>query len=133
MFVAARILLIIDGLLYLLVGVGVATQPGLMEPIGIGLLNAAGVTTTRTWGALFAGVGITALVAAGRRDWVTVGLLLVTIVSACILIARVIGIWIDGVEPRQWIELRREGVGCAIALLGLALALAKRKPVKDEF
>ncbi|MDH3513143.1 MAG: DUF4345 family protein, partial [Gammaproteobacteria bacterium] len=103
MFLAARILLIIDALLYLLVGLGVAIQPQIMEGLGISLISATGITTTRTWGALFAGSGLTALLTATRRDWVIVGLLLIVITAACILVVRVYGIWIDGIEPRQWV------------------------------
>jgi hypothetical protein len=128
MFLAARILLIVDALLFLLIGLGVAIQPEIMEGLGISLISATGITTTRTWGALFAGAGLTALLTATRRDWVIVGLLLLVIMAACILIARVYGIWVDGIEPRQWVELRREGIGCAIGLVGLGLALAKRHP-----
>jgi len=133
MFLAARILLIIDALLFLLIGLGVAVQPEIMEGLGISLVSATGITTTRTWGALFAGAGLTALLTATRRDWVIVGLLLLVIMAACILIARVYGIWVDGIEPRQWVELRREGIGCAIGLAGLGLALAKRRPAASEF
>ena len=133
MFVAARILLIIDALLYLLVGFGVAIQPMLMEGLGIDMITATGMTTTRTWGALFAGAGLTALLTATRRDWVIIGLLLLVITTVCILITRIYGIWVDGIEPGQWIELRREGIGCAIALTGLGLALARRRPATSEF
>ncbi len=133
MFVAARILLIIDALLYLLIGFGVAVQPAMMEGLGIELISATGTTTTRTWGALFVGAGLTALLTATRRDWVIIGLLLLVIMAVCILVARVSGIWIDGIEPRQWIELRREGIGCAIALTGLGLALIKPRPASSEF
>jgi hypothetical protein len=133
MFFAARILLVINALLYLLIGLGVAIQPGLMEAIGIDLLTATGVTTTRTWGALFAGAGVTALLTAARRDWVMVGLWLLAIMAVSILITRLLGIWVDGIEPRQWVELRREGIGCALAILGLGLALAARPRPSREF
>jgi len=129
MFLTARILLIIDALLYLLIGLGVAIRPEIMEGLGISLVSATGITTTRTWGALFTGAGLTALLTATKRDWVMVGLLLLVIVAVCILIARLYGIWIDGIEPRQWVELRREGIGCAIALAGLGLAFAGRRAV----
>jgi hypothetical protein len=134
MFVVARILLIINALLYLLVGFAVAIQPGMMEAIGIDLVSATGVTTTRTWGALFAGAGLTALLTAIRHDWVIVGLWLLAIMGVSIFSTRVFGLFVDGIEPRQWIELRREGVGCAIALLGLGLGLAaRRRRVTNEF
>lgn len=126
---AARILLFINALLYLLIGLGVAIQPSLMEAIGIDLITATGVTTTRTWGALFAGAGVTALLAVTRRDWVIAGLWLLAIMGVSILITRLLGIWVDGIEPRQWVELRRETIGCALAILGLGLALAgQRRP-----
>jgi hypothetical protein len=125
--------LIIDALLYLLIGLGIAVRPELMEGLGISLISATGFTTTRTWGALFPGAGLTALLTTTRRDWVIFGLLLLVIMMACILITRVYGIWVDGIEPRQWVELRREGIGCAIGLAGLGLALAKRRPAVSEF
>ncbi len=133
MFVTARILLIIDALLYSITGLSVSIQPGIMEGLGISLISATGITTTRTWGALFTGAGLTALLTATRRDWVMVGLLLITIIAACILAARIYGIWIDGIEPRQWIELRRESIGFAIALAGLGLAFAgHRRETKKQ-
>jgi hypothetical protein len=104
-----------------------------MEGLGISLISATGITTTRTWGALFAGAGLTGLLTATRRDWVIVGLLLLVITAACILVVRVYGIWVDGIEPRQWVELRREAIGCAIGLTGLGMALARRRPVASEF
>lgn len=134
MFAAARIILVINALLYLLVGLAVAIQPAMMEAIGIDLVSATGVTTTRTWGALFTGAGLAALLTATRHDWVIVGLWLLAIMAVSILATRILGLWIDGIEPRQWIELRREGVGCAISLLGLGLALvASRRRVKHDF
>ena len=128
MFLAARILLIINALMYVLVGLGVTLSPEIMEELGISLVNATGITTTRTWGALFTGAGLTALLTATRRDWVIVGLLLVVIIAACILAARAYGIWLDGIEPRQWVELRREGIGFIIGLAGLGMALASQRP-----
>ena len=132
MFLTARILLVICALMYVLVGLGVAIRPGLMEELGISLVNATGITTTRTWGALFAGAGLTALLTATKRDWIVVGLLLVVIIAACILAARAYGIWVDGIEPRQWVELRREGIGFVIGLTGLGLALAGQRSVTGE-
>jgi hypothetical protein len=127
MFLTARILLVINALMYVLVGLGVAIRPDLMEELGVSLITATGITTTRTWGALFAGVGLTALLTATKRDWIVVGLLLVVITAACILASRAYGIWIDGIEPRQWVELRREGIGFVIGLTGLGLGLAGQR------
>jgi hypothetical protein len=91
MFLTARILLVINALMYVLIGLGVAIRPELMEELGISLINATGITTTRTWGALFTGAGLTALLTATRRDWIIVGLLLVVIIATCILAARAKG------------------------------------------
>ncbi len=132
MFLTARILLVISALMYLLIGLGVAISPEIMEELGISLINATGITTTRTWGALFTGAGLTALMTATRRDWVIVGLLLLVIIAACILTARACGIWIDGIEARQWVELRREGIGFVIAFAGLGMALAGQRPTSSD-
>jgi hypothetical protein len=132
MFLTARVLLVINALMYVLIGSGVAIRPELMEEMGITLINATGITTTRTWGALFMGVGLTALIAATKRNWIIGGLLMVVLVAACILGARAYGIWLDGIEPRQWVELRREGIGFVIGLAGLGMALASQRLARDE-
>lgn len=124
LFLVARILLVLDALMYTLIGVGVLLRPDSMEVFGILLTTATGLTTTRTWGALFAGIGIAGLTMSARRDWILPGLLLFVVVSTCIVIARVYGIWLDGTEARQWVELRREGIGFALAAAGLVMALA---------
>ena len=118
--------------MYLLIGSLVALNPAAMEGVGIGLVTATGITTTRTWGALFAGVGLTGLIAAARRDWVIIGLLLLVLIAFCIVAARVYGIWFDGIEPRQWIELRREGIGLVISMTGLIMALLAGRKVTHE-
>ena len=126
LFLAAKVILVLNALIYSLIGVGVIIDPSLMEDMGISVVTATGTTTTRTWGAIFAGVGVTGLFAAAQRDWVTAGLFLFVMIGAFIVSARVCGIWLDGPEPRQWVELRREGIGFMAGLTGLASAWAAR-------
>lgn len=95
-----------------------------MEASGLALLTSAGITTTRTWGALYVGVGLSGLAMAAYRDWLLPGLLLVVLAGLSILAARVLGIWIDGIDQRQLIELRREGIGFFLGLSGLVVGLA---------
>ena len=129
MITTARTLLAISALLYVAVGVLVLINPNAMENMGIALVTPTGITTTRTWGALFTGVGLSSLAMAAYRDWLIPGLLLVVVIGFCIVAARVSGMWIDGIEPRQWIELRREGIGFLLGLMGLIIAVvSQRKP-----
>lgn len=118
---AARLLLLADAMLYLLIGIAVALRPEFMQSFGIALLTGTGTTTTRTWGALFAGIGIAGFALAARRDWLTPGLLIFVLVSGAIFFARLYGIWVDGPEPRQWTELRREAIGFCLALAGFGM------------
>jgi hypothetical protein len=125
----ARLLLLLDATLYVLIGIGVMLHPETMKDQGIAMVTATGITTTRTWGGLFTGVGAGGLVMSAKREFVGPGLLLFVVVAAAIVIARACGMWVDGLEPRQWTELRREGIGLGIALLGLGLLLRRgRQP-----
>jgi multisubunit Na+/H+ antiporter MnhG subunit len=129
MLVAARVLLVAGALLYLLVGLGVWLQPGFMEPVGVMAATPAGVTTLRTWGALFVAVGMAGIACSLRRDRVGAGLVLMVTVGACLVLARLSGLWLDGEHPRQLVELRREVAGLALSLLGLlAWGRERRRP-----
>lgn len=123
LILAARVLLVADASLYAIIGLLVFFRPEFMERFGIELVSATGITTTRTWGALFAGAGCTGLIMAVRRDWLVPGLILIAMTALWIFAGRVYGIWADGVELRQWIELRREGIGLILALAGLGMAV----------
>lgn len=128
LFLIARILLVVDALMYVSIGAGVMIYPDIMEGFGIALVTVTGTTTTRTWGALFAGMGMFGLTMATRRDRVLTGLLLLVMASALVLLARAYGMWVDGLESRQWTELRRESIGFSIALLGCgAVAVSRRR------
>ena len=123
----ARVFLVIAAALHTAVGLSVLANPYLMEAPGVVSTSLTGVTTIRTWGALFLGAGISGLFMALFRGWVLPGLILVTTIGCTIFATRVIGLSIDGVEPRQWIELRREAVGFVSALIGLVCAMISRK------
>ena len=120
-------MLLFAALLYAAVGVLVLINPNVMENMGIDFATPIGLTTIRTWGALFAGVGFSSLAMAVRREWLIPGLILVVVVGFFIVVARVSGMWMDGIEPRQWIELRREGIGFFIGLAGLIVALIGKR------
>jgi len=56
------------------------------------------------------------------KQWTLPSLVAVTIVSGCVVFARITGIIVDGMEPRQVAELRDEGTGLVIAIVGLVFA-----------
>jgi hypothetical protein len=123
----ARLALGLIAAMYLLIGVGVMLAPATMEGFGIALLTPTGISTVRTWGALFAGLGTVGLACSARQEWLAGGFAVFLAVSGLVLMGRGYGIWADGVEPAQWTELRREAIGFAMAVAGrIALAISRR-------
>ena len=115
----ARIVLILDALVFLMVGTFLFTDPGSLAYLNID--SAAGNTAIRTWGAMFIGIGIVGLVSSLNKKWVEQGLLALLIIGGLIVLARIYGIAVDGLEPKQTSELRDESLGPILALVGLIL------------
>ncbi len=128
MMIAARICLLLVVLIYFLVGYFLGAEPLRLEPYGFAFPNAENVTAIRTWGGFFVAIGLIGSFGVITKKWTLPALVAVTIASGCVVEFRLLGILIDGVEPRQLSELRDESTGFAIALVGLILAwLAQRR------
>ena len=113
----SRLFLILDALIFLMVGSFLLTDPTSLQYFNID--SASGTTAIRTWGGMFIGVGMVGIISALNRQWITQGLLLLLIVGSMIVLTRVYGIAVDGLEPRQASELRDESLGPILAIVGL--------------
>jgi len=118
----ARICLLLVVLIYFLVGYFLGAEPLRLEPYGFAFPNAENVTAIRTWGGFFVGAGLIGTFGVFSKQWTLPSLVALTLITGSIVTARLFGIAVDGVEPRQLSELRDEGTGLAIALIGLILA-----------
>jgi len=118
----ARVCLLLAVLIYFLVGYYLGFEPRRLEPYGLMLPNAENVTAIRTWGGFFFATGLIGCCGVFTKKWTLPALVAVSIVSGCVVIARLFGIAVDGVEPRQLSELRDETTGFAVALAGLVFA-----------
>jgi len=114
----ARLCLILDALIFIMVGSFLLSDPTSLEYFNID--SAAGTTAIRTWGGMFIGVGTVGLLAALNRKWITQGLFIMLIIGGMIALTRLYGIAVDGLEPRQATELRDESLGPFLAIVGLA-------------
>lgn len=128
----ARVCLLLVVLIYFLVGYYLGAEPRRLEPYGFAFPNAENVTAIRTWGGFFVATGLIGLFGVISKRWTLASLVAVTIVSGCVVAARLTGIVVDGMEPRQLSELRDEGTGFAIAVVGLVFAwLGHRRAPHD--
>jgi hypothetical protein len=118
----ARICLLLVVLICFLVGYFLGAEPLRLEPHGFAFPNAENVTAIRTWGGFFVGAGLIGSFGVISKKWTLPALVALTLITGCIVTARLLGIAVDGVEPRQLSELRDEGTGLAIAFVGLILA-----------
>jgi hypothetical protein len=118
----ARICLLLVVLIYFLVGYYLGAEPRRLEPYGFAFPNAENITAIRTWGGFFVATGLIGSFGVFAKKWTLPSLVAVTIVSGCVVAARLTGMVVDGVEPRQLAELRDESTGLAIAIIGLAFA-----------
>jgi len=129
----ARICLLLVVLIYFMVGYFLGAQPTRLEPYGFAFPNAENVTAIRTWGGFFVGTALIGSFGVIWKQWTLPALVAVTIVSGSVVFARLTGIVVDGVEPRQLSELRDESTGFVIALIGLTLAwLGNRRDHSHE-
>jgi len=125
--VVARVCLALDALIFAMVGVFLFTDPASLPYLDTD--SASGLTAIRTWGGMFFGVGITGLIAAIYKEWVTPGLVMLLIIGSLIVVARVYGIAVDGLEARQTSELQAESLGPLLAIIGLIFCrLQKSRP-----
>ena len=115
----ARLLLILDAAIFVVVGTFLFTGPDGLAYLNI--VSGAGMTAIRTWGGMFIGIGMVGLIAACRKAWIRPGLSILFIIGSMVVLSRLYGIVVDGVEPRQISELRDESIGPLLALIGLIL------------
>ena len=125
--IIARLLLILDALIFMMVGSFLLTDPTNLQYLNIG--SAAGTTAIRTWGGMFVGVGVVGLISALYKKWITQGLLILLIIGGMIVLTRIYGINVDGLEPRQTSELRDESLGPVLAIVGLAFCWLHQRRV----
>ncbi|MFW2406079.1 MAG: DUF4345 family protein [Gammaproteobacteria bacterium] len=128
----ARICLLLVVLIYFMVGYFLGAEPLRLEPYGFAFPNAENVTAIRTWGGFFVAAGIIGSFGVFARKWTLPSLVAVTIVSGSVVFARITGIIVDGMEPRQLSELTDEGMGFAIALVGLVFAIFGHRRGQDS-
>ena len=118
MFLAlARIFLILDALIFSMVGTFLLTNPSGLQYLNID--SASGYTAIRTWGGMFIGVGIVGLVSCLDKRRIRQGLFVLLTIGSMIVLTRIYGISVDGTEPRQISELRDEILGPVLAGIGL--------------
>jgi len=127
----ARVCLLLVVLIYFLVGYYLGAEPLRLAEYGFAFPNAENITAIRTWGGFFVATGIIGSFGVIWKKWTLPSLLALTIVSGSVVFARVTGILVDGMEPRQLAELRDEGTGFAIALVGLVFAWLGRRRDRD--
>ena len=127
----ARVCLLLVVLIYLLVGYYLGAEPLRLAKYGFTFPNAENITAIRTWGGFFVATGIIGSFGVIWKKWTLPSLLALTIVSGSVVFARVTGILVDGMEPRQLAELRDEGTGFAIALVGLVFAWLGHRRDRD--
>lgn len=116
-FTLARICLVLDALIFTMVGTFLFTDPAGLQYLNIDA--ASGLTAIRIWGGMFIGIGIVGLICALSKSRIQDGLYLLLIVGSAIVATRIYGIAVDGVDPRQLSELRDESLGPVLAILGL--------------
>ncbi|NND36464.1 MAG: DUF4345 family protein [Gammaproteobacteria bacterium] len=128
----ARICLLLVVLIYFLVGYYLGAEPQRLAKHGFAFPNAENVTAIRTWGGFFVATGLIGSFGVIWKKWTLPALLAATLVSGSVVFARVTGIVVDGMEPRQLAELRDEGTGFAIAIVGLVFAWLGHRRGQDS-
>ena len=123
----ARIFLILDSLVFLMVGTFLFTDPKSMASLGFENMPPVAMTAIRTWGGFFWGTGLVGLIAATRAKWLTQGLVTLFIIGGLVVVTRLFGIAVDGVEPRQLSELQDESLGPILAAIGLVFVWLHRR------
>ena len=117
LLVIARLFLILNALIFAMVGTFLLTDPSSLQYLNID--TASGFTAIRTCGGMFIGIGIVRLTCAINKKWITQGLFALLIIGSMIVLTRLYGINLDGIEPRQISELRDESLGPILAIIGL--------------
>ena len=118
----ARVFLALDVLIFFYVGQILWLDPQRLGVAGLEFVSPETSTAVRTWGGFFVASGLIGLVGVLSRRWTLPSLVAVSIITGCVVAARLFGISVDGVEPRQLSELRDESLGLSLALLGLLCA-----------
>lgn len=115
----ARGLLLLDVLIYFMVGSFLVFDPQNVGIIGIKFVTPETTTAFRVYGGFFYGVAIIGSFGVLSRRWTLPSLVAMMIVSTCIVTMRLSGIVIDGVDERNLSELTDESSGVILAALGL--------------
>ena len=127
--IIARLLLILDAVIFMMVGSFLLADPTNLQYLNID--SASGTTAIRTWGGMFVGVGAVGLISALYKKWITQGLMILLIIGGMIVLTRIYGINVDGLEPRQTSELRDESLGPVLAIVGLAFCWLHQRRATD--
>lgn len=85
------------------------------------------ITFLRTsLGAMFSAMAITAAYGLVRPKYLRVALIYLVVTNGCVVAARLIGFWQDGVTPTQLSELRNEGLSWLLFVAALWSAVRVR-------
>ena len=123
-----RGLLLLVVLIYFMVGSVLFLSPERVGIVDLQFIAAETSTAIRTWGGFFFAAGFIGGTGVIMRRWSLPSAVAISIVSGCIVTARLSGIVVDGVDERQLSELRDESMGLGIALGALfCLWLASRR------
>lgn len=126
----ARIFLILVSLIFIMVGTFLFTDPKSMASLGFENMSPVAMTAIRTWGGFFWGTGLIGLIAASRERWLTQGLVTLFVIGSFVVLTRIYGIAVDGMEPKQLSELRDESLGPLLAGIGLIFAWLHQRRIK---
>ncbi len=119
--IIARILILLDALIFIMVGTFIFTGAGDMVIFRDHDLSPAGLTGVRTWGGMFIGVSLSVIFLVARQSTAVQAGLVMFLIGSAVVLSRLYGIQVDGVEPKQFTELRDEALGPGLS--GLALVL----------
>lgn len=125
----ARAILLLGTLLYFRIGLRFMLDPTpTIARFGITLDQPVAITTVRAIvGALFFGLGTTALTGLVFRSQTANSLRVIVSFIFFVLCGRVVGLQMDGSDPITISELRNESIAFAVYALALALALVPRQ------
>ena len=123
----ARVFLVLDSLIFIMVGTFLFTDPKSMVSLGFENMSPVAMTAIRTWGGFFWGTGLIGLIAVSRTKWLTQGLVTLLVIGGFVVLTRLYGIAVDGIEPRQISELQDESLGPILASIGLIFVWLHRR------
>lgn len=119
LFHLARFFLLLDVLIYCMVGSFLYFGPKSVGIVGLDFDTPETITAIRVYGGFFYATAIIGSFGVVSLRWTLQSLVAVSIITGCVVAARLSGIVMDGVDERQLGELRDESLGLILALCGM--------------